>query len=182
MINPIDKASAIANGTFNEATSQINATANAELDNLEKSTEDLLNSLPTIPDPELVYRQKEAEVLEKLAELEKRKLELQELGIDDVKQQIRDLILPTIPIPPKIPLISRKVLLAVILAKREKLLADLKKLKSKNNLKKGKKLFSYPLTPPRTLSLPNVPSIPSIPKIPSIDSLPTLPNVPTISD
>jgi hypothetical protein len=180
MIDAIDKATTQANGQFNQATQDIEGKAAAAIDDLQNQADELLDSLPTVPDPELIYRQKEAEILDKLAELERKQIELQEIGLDDIKERIRELIIPALPIPLKIPLISPKVLLAVILAKREKLLAELRKLKSKKNLKKGKKLFSYPLKPPTSLKLPSVPSLPKLPEVPDIPTLPSLPSVPKI--
>jgi hypothetical protein len=180
MIDAIDKAAAQANGQFNQATQDIEGKAAAAVDNLQNQAAELLNSLPTVPDPLLLARQKEAEILDKLAELERKQIELQEIGLDDVKENIRNLIIPTLPIPLKIPLISPKALLAVVLAKREKLLAELRKLKSKKNLKKGKELYSYPLKPPTSLQLPSRPQLPKIPDIPTLPSLPSVPSAPKI--
>lgn len=180
MIDPIDKASAAAKGQFDQATQDVGDKAAAAVNDLQNQADEILDSLPTVPDPELVYRQKEAEILDKLAELERKEIELQEIGLDDIKERIRELIIPAVPIPLKIPLISPKVLLAVVLAKREKLLAELRKLKSKKNLKKGKELFSYPLKPPKSLQLPSVPQLPQLPEVPDIPTLPSLPSVPSI--
>jgi hypothetical protein len=72
--------------------------------------------------------------------------------------------------PPKLPAIDVKALAKKAYAKTKKELQDLRQKVSKENLKKGKETFKYPMKP-KELSIPKIPEIPKI-------SLPTIPKLP----
>jgi hypothetical protein len=88
----------------------------------------------------------------------------QETDVESIKARLTLLGLPSLPIPVKIPLLDSKVLLAVILAQKEKLLADLKNSKSKLNLKKAKESFTYPLNKPSQFNTNSAPKYPKNPR------------------
>jgi hypothetical protein len=133
------------------------------------------SALAKVPDPELLIRQKEAELLKKKAEIDQLLLLAQETDVESIKARLTSLGIPSIPIPVKLPLIDPKVLLALALAQKEKLVADLKNLKSKLNLKKAKQAFTYPLNKPKNFLQGGLSKIPKPPVLepPSIPSIPT---------
>jgi hypothetical protein len=80
------------------------------------------------------------------------------------------------------PHIGKKALAKKAYAKTKKELQDLRQKVSKENLKKGKETFKYPMKP-KELSIPKIPEIPKLPPIPKIPeipkiSLPTIPKLP----
>jgi hypothetical protein len=180
MIDAIDRAVAASRSAGDDKTQQVSSAGAAAVESLQSQADALVDSLPTVPDPALIYRQKEAEVLKKLAALDQQQIELQEIALNDATEQIRNLTIPTLPIPLKIPLLSPKILSAVAVAKREKLLAKLRQEKSKINLKKGKELFTYPLKPPKSLQLPSTPTLPSLPSVPTVPKIPTVDSLPKL--
>jgi hypothetical protein len=178
----IDKAVSAAAGAGVEVP---NIPSSDELmDSAITQVEDLLeNQLAKLPDPELLIREKEAQLLEKKAELDRLLLLVQETSVEDLRETLKSLILPSLPIPLKLPLIDKRVITAMILAKKEKILEDLRTLKSRLNIERGKKAFTYPLNRPKSFNLnalPKIPKLPQIPKLPSVPELPEIPRVPTI--
>jgi hypothetical protein len=171
MGDAITRASALATaetqGTLSDATP-----ATKDALPTPPSPEDLLGDLPLDVDPELLLRQKEAEALELQAKLQEKILVDKEEIIENTKEKITGLgkgILFSL--LPKLPLIDPKILQAVALAKQIKSLYEQRKKISKENLSKGKELYSYPMTP----ITPEIPDIPT--ELPQI-SRPTIPNLP----
>jgi hypothetical protein len=121
--------------------------------------------LPIQKDPLLIAREQEAKVLAAKAVAEEKLLNLEENAIATAKGLLNKLAIPTISFPPKLPLINPKVLQALVIAKKVKLLEKLKQKLSRENLKRASKVYQYPLKPPTippppTLNLPIILNIP----------------------
>jgi hypothetical protein len=126
---------------------------------------DLKALLPIQKDPELIIREQQAKVLNAKATAEEKLLTLEDEAIAKAKGLLKTLTIPVIKFPPKLPLLDPKVLQAIVIAKKVKLLEKLKQKLSRANLKRASKVYQYPLKPP---------PVPPVPKL----NLPTIPNIP----
>jgi hypothetical protein len=148
-----------------------------------ESAQEMLDKLPLKKDPRLLKQEIEADVLEKKTEAERKIQEAKELTVADAKDKLLEIgasFLPKAPKVPPIPLIDPRLLAFIAYMK---LKAEIKKLKqsvSKQNLKKSKDTFKYPLKPP-TVSVPQLPKVPDLPiKPPTLPKPPSLPNLPNL--
>jgi hypothetical protein len=148
--------------------------------------------LPTIKSPEIVKKQIEAEVHQKKVEAEVIIQNAKALAIDTAKTKLKEGfvgLLPKVPAIPKLPILDPKILAQLAYAKAKQEVADLRQKVSRENLKKSKEAFTFPMKPPT--SIPKMPKIPELPKLPDIN-LPSVPavkipkltdvNVPKITD
>lgn len=180
MFDAIDKAVNLTkqkNSLLNDKLLNRNITENIKV---PQNLQDKINKLPLQKDPMLIALEKEAEVLEKKAEIE-RKIELaKEFTLSDAKDKAFELgksFLPTIPTIPPIPLIDPRLLAWLAYIKLKEQLKKAKQMVSKQNLKRSTKVFKYPLKPKSLLSgIPSVPKLPSLPQVPKLE-VPKLPNI-----
>jgi hypothetical protein len=147
------------------------ANAATQADELSSNTQALSNNLPVDKNPELIRREIEADILEKEAKLKEVLMTDREKLIEEAKQKLKALALPTIPLPLKIPLIDPKILQAVAIAKQIKQLAKQRRTLAKKYLSKGEELYSYPIKP-YDVTIPTKPNKVSVPEAPTPPQLP----------
>lgn len=130
-----------------------------------------LNELPLDKDPLLIARQKEAEALELKAKVAQAQLISKDKAVELAKGGIKGAISGGIPGLPKLPVLDKKILEGVALAKQLKTLYKERGKVSRENLSKGKELYSYPIAQITPISLdslqPELP-VPEVPKIPNL--------------
>ena len=138
-----------------------------------------LDELAKFKDPEFIKKEAEAkamalvadkqqEVLAQKAELENQVTEKLTLLTDAVTLALTVYLA----FPPKLPAIDVKALAKKAYQKTKKEIRELRQKVSKENLKKGKETFKYPMKP-KELSIPKIPEIPKLPEI----TLPKLPEI-----
>jgi hypothetical protein len=148
----------------------------------------LVGKLPLDKNPELILRQKQAEILEKKAKVDELLAVDAEEKIEELKATLKALALASLPGVPKLPVIDPKILQGVAIAKQIKALIKQRSALAKLALSKGKELYSYPvkkLKSQKTLAdaasgLPTLPDRSNLPGVPAIPRPPQLPSVPTI--
>ena len=168
-------------GTANASIDQTNAAADA--------AQAKLDALAKYKDPEFIKKEAEARVMALVAD-KQQELLAQKTDIENQVTEKLTLLTETLALaltvylafPPKLPAIDVKALAKKAYAKTKKELQDLRQQVSKENLKKGKETFKYPMKPkeltiPKIPEIPKLPPIPKIPEIPKI-SLPTIPKLP----
>jgi len=170
-------------------TQDVNLLVSDKADSLKDS---LAGNLPLDKNPELILRQKEAEILEKKAKVDELLAVDVEEKIEDLKAKLKALALASLPGVPKLPVIDPKILQGVAIAKQIKALIKQRSALAKSSLSKGKELYSYPIrqlksqqtiadaasglpTLPDRSNLPGVPAIPRPPQLPSAPTIPKLP-------
>jgi hypothetical protein len=131
-----------------------------------------LNELPLDKDPLLLARQKEAEALELKAKVAQSQLISKDKAVELVKGGIKGAISGAIPGIPKLPVLDKKILEGVALAKQLKKLYKERGKISRENLSKGKELYSYPITQISPISLESLQSEVPVPEVPKIPNLP----------
>ncbi len=150
------------------------------------SLEDLKGMVPELPiqpDPELLKKEAMARAQTLRADAEKlvqQRIE-QELGkTRDAIETAGKLAALAVGFYFKAPLLDPKYLAYIAYMKAKEKLRELKQKASKENLKKSKEAFTFPMKPPRRIDLSELPKIPDIPKIPEIPkvNLPKLPKFP----
>lgn len=187
MADAIDNALNSATGTVSDAATNA---ANDAVNQATAAINDKLSQLPLDKDPELLLKQKQAEVLQKKAELEKEYLDKKEQILGMTKEDILLIAITAIPGLPKLPVLDPKILAAYSLAVNIKKAIQDKQKKNSANIEKGKELLKYKIKPRQlagmqTPQLPNIPDLPNIgdieiPEIPEIPKLPEIPKVPSI--
>jgi hypothetical protein len=144
--------------------------------------------LPTIKSPEIIKKQIEAEVHKKKVEAEVIIQTVKALAIDTAKTKLKEGfagLLPKVPAIPKLPILDPKILAQLAYAKAKQEVADLRQKVSRENLKKSKEAFTFPMKPPTSIpKIPKIPELPKLPdiKLPSIPKLPELPKIPKLPD
>jgi hypothetical protein len=137
-----------------------------------------LDQLPIQPDLELIKKEMEAQVQTVRAEVEQLLQQRKEEEINKLRDRVETLAGPFVPaigIFLKLPTKDPKILAYTAFAAAKKKIRQLKQQASKENLKKSKEAFTFPMKPPSRLELGQLPKVdpPKIPQIPSI-------NIPTI--
>lgn len=156
-------AKALASNTTNAAADA----AQAKLDQLTK-----------FKDPEFIKKEAEAKamtlVADKQQEVLAQKAEI-EAQITEKLTILSDGLALALTIylafPPKLPAIDVKALAKKAYQKTKKEIRELRQKVSKENLKKGKEAYKYPMKP-KELAIPKIPEIPKLPPIPEIPNLP----------
>lgn len=156
---------------------------------IPKSLEDVglkKPELPIQPDPELLKKEAIAiaQTIRSDAEAMLQQKKEEELGkIRDGVETASNLAAKAVGLYIKMPLIDPKFLAFMAYMKAKEKLRELKQKASKENLKKSKEAFTFPMKPPKRLDLAQLSKIselPKIPKIPNIE-LPELPKIPNIN-
>jgi hypothetical protein len=162
-------ATAIAANALGPASQALGAAAAAQ---------QKFENLPFDKDPDILARQKEAEIQQKKAELEELKLKLEETAVEEGKKKLLGLAISLLPSIPKI-IIDPKILMAVSILLQAKSLAKKRKKSVKENLEKGRKLYKYDIK--KELPKPPITDLPlKIPDVPTLPTLPNIPNLPTL--
>lgn len=169
--NPSISTAALAQATDNLSIPEKIPTS---LEDIGLKTPDL----PIIPDPELLKKEalalaqtirSEAEAL-----LQQRKEE--ELAkLRDKVEPLSKLLGTTLGLYLKLPIIDPKYLAYLAYMEAKEKLRQLKQLTSKENLKKSKEAYTFPMKPPIKIDITQLPTV-QIPKIPEIPNI----NVPKI--
>jgi hypothetical protein len=166
-------ATALASGAASTAANAAIGQANAAADAAQAK----LDELAKFKDPEFIKKEAEAramalvadkqqELLAQKAEIENQVTEKLTLLTDAVALAL----VVYLAFPPKLPAIDVKALAKKAYQKTKKEIRELRQKVSKENLKKGKETFKYPMKP-KELSIPKIPEIPKLPEI----TLPKLP-------
>lgn len=170
--NAINKAKASSAGVTTDIT-QSSADIVSDIKNkTNKNLNEKLNKLPLDKDPLLIARQKEAEALEIKAKASEVKLISKDKAVELAKDGIKGAVVAGFPNIPKLPVLDKKILDGIALAKQLKNLYKERSKVSKENLKKGKELYSYPIGKITPISLETLESEVPIPKVPSVPKLP----------
>jgi len=151
---------AAASNAASAAVSSAADAAKAALPPAAGAAADKLKSLPVNKDPELLKKQAEAEVLSKKAQAEQLALVAKDLAIEYGKKKLIELAIKSIPFP-KLPVLDPKIIQAVMLGLQAREMWKQRKSMSKDNLKKGKDAYSYPLKP--KVTKPEPPEVVEIP-------------------
>jgi hypothetical protein len=173
LTNALNKANAKALGVASNlqdssASKSIDA-INTQRDNLNN----ILNDLPTDVDPELLIRQQEARALEIKAKIQQDALVKKDEAIEQGKAIISNLKGKLISsLLPKLPTVDPKILQGIALARQIKKLYEERSKLSRENLSKGKELYSYPMQEIVPIDIDNFSdSVPSVPQV----QIPNLP-------
>jgi hypothetical protein len=170
--NAINKAKVNAAGSSTDL-SQSSADIASDIKNkTNKNLNEKLNKLPLDKDPLLIARQKEAEALEIKAKVSEAKLISKDKAVELAKDGIKGTAVAGFPNIPKLPVLDKKILDGITLAKQLKNLYKERSKLSKENLKKGKELFSYPINKITPISLETLQNEVPTPKVPDIPNLP----------
>lgn len=142
------------------------------LSKVDTIKDEKISKLPIVKNLDLIKKQKEAEFHTKKTELERKKQELEEIGVDDVKAKLKGFATQTVKssLLPKLPTVDPKFLAAISFAKKLKEVRDKKQQVSKENLKKSTEMYTFPIKkvspvtePPTPLPPPVPPDIPTKP-------------------
>lgn len=193
MIDPINAATDLtkkaaidaAKGVANNAKGAAIAAATAAVPPVAAAAAEKLKKLPTTKDPELVKTQAKAEAQKLKGELESKLQQEKDKKIEELKDKasvLAPLVVPGIALFLKLPILDPKILATLAFLKAQQEFRELKQKASKENLKKAKENFTFPMKPPTSLGgIPKIPEVPKIPKLPTIPtSLPSLPNIPKL--
>lgn len=152
--------------------------ANAAVTDAQQALEGISNFKDTLPlevDRELLERRIEAKKQKIQSEIDQLKLEAEERAIEFAKQKLEEFALGKLPEIPKLPVIDPKIIQTVLLFNREKLFETLKQITTRENLKKSREVFTYPITPLEP-KLPETETVSSITEqIPTEINIPNLP-------
>lgn len=160
-------------------TNQV-ATANAVIDSVNKQLENLdrlnqLKELPIQPDPELLKKEAMARAQTLRSDAETMLQQRKEEEINKLKEKAEALIPPALikaaGLLPVLPILDPKILAWLAYQKIKQEIKNLKQKASKENIKRSKEAFTFPMKPPKRLELGNISQleVPKIPEIPRID-------------
>lgn len=189
MIDPINAATDItkkaATGAVNNAKAAAIAAATAAIPPAAAAAAEKLKKLPTTKDPELLKKQAKAEAQKLRGEAEAKLQQAKDKKIEELKDKasaLAPLAMAGVALFLKLPVLDPKILATLAFLKAQEELRELKQKVSKENLKKAKENFTFPMKPPTSLSgIPKIPAVPKIPELPTIPtSLPSLPNIPKL--
>lgn len=152
----------------------------ANLTNTKNITEDAQNilkakELPIQPDPELIKKQAMAVAQTARAQAEQLLQQRKEEEINKLKQKAEKLagpLAPAIGMALKLGITDPKHLATIAYEEAKEKIREAKQKASKENLKKAKEAYSFPMKPPLRLDLGELPKLPEPPKIPEIPKAP----------
>jgi hypothetical protein len=143
-----------------------------------------IKELPIQPDPELLKKQAIAEAQKIRSQAEQMLQQKKEEEIAKLKDKVEKSAAPFAPLVGlflKLPIADPKFLAQLTYEKGKQKIRELKQKASKENLKKSKEAFTFPMKPPVRLELGQVPQVPEIPKIPEIPTSTSVNNNPPTS-
>jgi len=170
--NAINKVKANSAGVTTDLSESSADIASDIKNKTNKNLNEKLNKLPLDKDPLLIARQKEAEALEIKAKVSEAKLISKDKAVELAKDGIKRTAVAGFPSIPKLPVLDKKILDGITLAKQLKNLYKERSKISKENLKKGKELYSYPIGKITPISLETLQAEMPVPKTPSVPKLP----------
>jgi len=181
-INVTKKAAAgAASSAANAAASSAASAATAVIPPAAGAAAVKLKKLPRTRDPELLKQQAKAEAQKLVGEQQTKLEQEKDKKIEELKDKaafLGPLLAAGLALYLKPPILDPKVLATIVFLRAQKELRELKQKVSKQNLKKAKENFTFPMKPPTSLT-----ALPSIPKPPTIPKLPTLPlSLPTVKE
>ena len=141
-----------------------------QLDAAGDAAQAKLDELAKYKDPELIKKEAEAKAMALVADKQQEVLAQKDEIEKQVAETITLLLTLYLAFPPKLPAIDVKALAKKAYAKTKKDLREVRQNVSKENLKKGKEKFKYPMKPKK----PSIPQVPELPKLPTVPKLPTL--------
>jgi hypothetical protein len=157
---------AASNSSAPKSAADANALAQATTGAATDAAQAKLDELAKYKDPELIKKEAEAKamalVADKQQEILAQKTEIEKQATEKLTSLTKTLALALtayLAFPPKLPAIDVKALAKKTQAKEKKESSELKQSESKENLKKGKELFKYPIKPtpseePKIVELP----------------------------
>lgn len=182
MTDPIQSAvnlstAAAAGVAASAATAAVTSVANA----IPAGVNDALKKLPLTKDPELLKQMAMAEAQKLVGEAQAKLQNEKETRIEELKSKalvLAPLAAAAVSLYLKLPILDPKILATLAFLKAQQEFRELKQKASKQNLKKAKETFTFPMKPPRSFTdLPKLPSIPQIPDIPTLPNVSRLPNI-----
>jgi hypothetical protein len=164
----VTKAAA-SNSSTPKSAADAKALASNTADAATDAAQAKLDELAKFKDPEFIKKEAEAKAMTLIADKQQELLAQKA----DIEKQVTDkltLLTETLTLaltvylafPPKLPAIDVKALAKKAYAKTKKELQELRQTVSKENLKKGKEAFKYPMKPKELPTLPKPPEIPKI--------------------
>jgi hypothetical protein len=181
------KTSAVStmSSTANTAASSAISAASAAVPPGATAAAEKLKKLPITKDPELLKQQAKAEAQKLAGEVQNKLQQEKDKKIEELKDKavfLGPLLAAGVALYLKPPILDPKALATVAYLKAQKELRELKQKVSKDNLKKAKETFTFPMKPPTSLSgfPPKIPEIPTIPPLPTVPQIPKLPDLPKL--
>lgn len=156
---------------INKATNTIPPAAGDAAKKLEK--------LPRTKDSELLKTQAKAEAQKIVGENVNKLQQEKENRTEELKDKVAaasSLIGRAASLFIKAQMFDPKVAATLAFLKAQKELRELKQKVSKDNLKKAKENFTFPMKPPKAPNVPEIPKPPNIPELPVV----SIPNIPTL--
>lgn len=140
------------------------------------------DQLPIQPDPELIKKEAMAKAQTIRADAEVMLQQKKEEEINKLKEKVEQAAAPFSPLIGlflKLPILDPKFIAWLTYQEAKLKIQELKQKASKENIKKSKEAFTFPMKKPTKLELGQLPKL-ETPKIPEIPKLPTikLPNLP----
>lgn len=161
-----------ANKVASQATDQLKKLADPA--NALNTAKELLPipELPIQPDPELIKREALARAQKLRAEAEALLQQRKEEELNKIRSKVElasGILGKAIGVYLKLPIIDPKYIAYTAYKKAKKEISELKQKASKENLKKAKEAFTFPMKPPVKLELGELPEVtpPEIPEIPT---------------
>lgn len=135
-----------------------------------------IKELPIKPDPELIKKEAMARAQTLRADAEQLLQQKKEEELNKLKQRVEQAAGPFAPalgLVRKLPIRNPKHLASLAYEKAKQKIIDAKQKASKENLKKAKEAFTFPMKPPIRLDLGETPKLetPNIPDIPTTQPL-----------
>jgi hypothetical protein len=166
--DPLKKAMDITRAKANEVSTPI---AISTVTTGVETNKAKLESLTKYKDTELIKKEAEARVMTLVADKQQEILAQKDEIEKQVAEKLELLMTLYLAFPPKLPVINPKALAKKAYEQGKKELRELKQSLSKENLKKGKEAFKYPMKP-KELSVPKIPEIPKLPPLPKLPNIP----------
>lgn len=191
MTNPIQSAiqvtKANASGIASSAASSAAAAASSVVaDAIPMGAADKLKKLPLTKDPELLKHELKAEGQKLVAEAQEmlqQEIDKKTEGLKDKVALLASLAAGAVSLYVKLPILDPKVIATNAFLKAQQEFRELKQKASKENIKKAKESFTFPMKPPTSLSgIPPIPQVPKLPTLPTLPPIPKIPSTPNLSD
>jgi len=176
--------SGAAGAAASAALGNAQAAAMAKLPPAAGDAAEKLKKLPITKDPELLKQHAKAVAQKLVGEAQNKLQQERDKKIEELKDKaafLGPILAAGLALYIKPPVLDPKALATIAFLKAQKELRDLKQKISKENLKKAKENFTFPMKPPKINGIPQIPEVPKIPEIPTFSKLPKLPDLPTKS-
>lgn len=164
MIDPLDIATSLAK---TKLSNMANDKATTAISNVlpKKLDVDKLKKIPLTKNPELLKQQAKAEAQKIIGEKQNELQQLKEKKTEELKDKaakLASLAVGAVSLFIKLPILDPKLIATIAFLKAQKELREAKQKISKENLKKAKENFTYPIKPPK--GIPKISKVPDIPQ------------------